>query len=165
MEIRPDRRVSPRPMTFMPAGTCSTHGSRRHADVISMFMSSSSTPFPPLGPRAPSGPDGPVPAAKWAREVPRLNRGLRSQMFEKNEELIQIGTGIRHLCRQAGQGDAVQDTGRAQKSSPRVSDPTFDFYPLTFDLSTSRPCPDRRGHGRRPVPSSPRGSRRRGLRS
>ena len=51
MEIRPEWRVSPRPMTDMPAGTCSTHGSRRHADVISMFMSSSSTPFAPLGPR------------------------------------------------------------------------------------------------------------------
>ena len=31
-----------------------------------------------------------MPAAKWAREVPGLNRGLRSQMFEKNEESIQI---------------------------------------------------------------------------
>ena len=55
-------------------------------------------------------------------------------------------------------------------ASPKEARPvsltlTFDLYPLTFDLSTSRPCPGRRGHGRRPVPSSPRGSRRRGLRS
>jgi len=49
MEIRPERRASPWPMTFTPAGTCS--GSRRHADVISMFMSSSSTSLLPLGPR------------------------------------------------------------------------------------------------------------------
>ena len=133
MEIRPERRVSPWPMTFTPAGTCS--GSRRHADVISMFMSSSSTSLLPLGPRP-----------KRSRRAYACGesgkRGATAQPWPEIANVREKGGVDSDLGRLSDTCADKLDNGACtrhgtspKKSSPRDSDPT-----LYFDLGLVHPA-------------------------